>query len=281
MSEMQSAGPLTPEPPSAPEEPRPKRAVPEDLQTPWGWGELFLFLAVAFLSLLVATFLMSGAAMLWWHVKPADLQKLATTNGSFASILMAIWYTILLCYLAATVRIGHHLPFWRTIGWRRLREGKLPQAARLMAFALGGVLMAMVVGMISVEVRTKANLPMEELFQNRMGILWLMAIGILVAPAAEETLFRGYLYPVLARALGVEGGILVTGLLFGALHARQLWGGWGQIALITLVGIVLTYVRARTGTVLASWLLHFGYNTFIFATFYVSTGGLRHLPPVH
>jgi membrane protease YdiL (CAAX protease family) len=39
-----------------------------------------------------------------------------------------------------------------------------------------------------------------------------------------------------------------------------LWGGWGQIALLILVGVVLTWVRARTGTVAASYFVHLGYN---------------------
>jgi hypothetical protein len=43
-------------------------------------------------------------------------------------------------------------------------------------------------------------------------------------------------------------------------HAAQLRGGSGQIALLILVGIVLTWVRARTGTVTASFFVHLGYN---------------------
>jgi membrane protease YdiL (CAAX protease family) len=105
-----------------------------------------------------------------------------------------------------------------------------------------------------------------------------MALGILVAPLVEETIFRGYIYPVVARKFGVTIGVLATGALFGILHAAQLWGGWGQIALLVVVGIVLTYVRARTGTVLASYLFHLGYNTILFVGFYFATGGLRHLP---
>ena len=62
------------------------------------------------------------------------------------------------------------------------------------------------------------------------------------------------------RRLGIAAGILVTGTLFGLTHAAQLWGGWGQIALLIFVGIVLTWVRARTGTVAASYCVHLGYN---------------------
>jgi hypothetical protein len=85
-------------------------------------------------------------------------------------------------------------------------------------------------------------------------------LGVLVAPLVEETIFRGFLYPVIARRLGIAAGIAVTGTLFGLMHAAQLWGGWGQIALLILVGVVLTWVRARTGTVAASYFVHLGYN---------------------
>ena len=85
-------------------------------------------------------------------------------------------------------------------------------------------------------------------------------LGVLVAPLVEETIFRGFLYPVIARRLGIAAGVAITGTLFGLMHAAQLWGGWGQIALLILVGIVLTWVRARTGTVAASYFVHLGYN---------------------
>jgi membrane protease YdiL (CAAX protease family) len=83
---------------------------------------------------------------------------------------------------------------------------------------------------------------------------------VLVAPLVEETVFRGFLYPVIARRLGIAAGVAITGTLFGLMHAAQLWGGWGQIALLILVGVVLTWVRARTGTVAASYFVHLGYN---------------------
>jgi len=92
-------------------------------------------------------------------------------------------------------------------------------------------------------------------------------------------MFRGFLYPVLARKFGKPAGVLVVGTLFGLLHAAQLWGGWGQIFLLVLVGVFFTYVRARTGSTLASYLLHLGYNGFLLLGFYLATSGLKNLPP--
>ena len=106
----------------------------------------------------------------------------------------------------------------------------------------------------------------------------LGAFGIVVAPFVEEVVFRGYLYPVLARAWGTSAGILATALLFAAIHAQQLWGGWAQIALILLVGLILTYVRARNGSVLASYLVHLSYNLTVFLLIWVATDFFRKLP---
>jgi CAAX protease family protein len=125
---------------------------------------------------------------------------------------------------------------------------------------------------------TRSAVPLEDFFRDRPSVLMMTALGILVAPLIEETLFRGCIYPVVARTFGMPAGILVTGLLFGLAHSPQLAGAWKQVALVTVVGFVLTYIRARAGTVLASFLVHLGYNSFLFATFYFATGGLRNFP---
>lgn len=269
-------------PPGGPAEvppPKPRRNLPADVFTPWGWAQVVLFLIVALATLFLLTNLMALGAIFWFHIKEANIQRFAETSATFLSLRTAFWYVLLMTYLFATIRLMRHKPFWRTIGWRNFHSGEMPRLAKYVMGAVGGMALAVVVELASLALRTKAKLPIEALFHNRVGVLWLMAVGILVAPAVEETVFRGYLYPVFARSLGVEGGILATGILFGLMHAPQLWGGWWQIALLMLVGIILTYARARTGTVLSSWLLHIGYNTFLFAGFFVSTGGLRHLPP--
>jgi membrane protease YdiL (CAAX protease family) len=108
--------------------------------------------------------------------------------------------------------------------------------------------------------------------------LWLTGLGVVVAPLFEETIFRGCIYPVLARWWGMTASVLVTGILFGAAHAPQLWPGYSQIGLLMFVGIVLTYIRAKSGTVAASYFVHLGYNSIFFAGFYFATGGLRHFP---
>jgi membrane protease YdiL (CAAX protease family) len=79
----------------------------------------------------------------------------------------------------------------------------------------------------------------------------------------------------------VAGGVLATGILFGLLHAPQLWGGWVQIGSLVIVGIIFTYARAVTRTVLASYLLHVSYNFCTSFAFLLGSHWLRRLPPAH
>jgi membrane protease YdiL (CAAX protease family) len=80
---------------------------------------------------------------------------------------------------------------------------------------------------------------------------------------------------------GTASGVLVTGFLFGMLHGWQL--GWNVtlVSLLTLVGVIFTLVRAATGTVLASFLMHLGYNSLIAVITIILTKGFTVAPPGH
>lgn len=254
-------------------------AVPEDLDTPWSWGLLAIFFAFAFVSLLVLEtgFILFG--MIALHASPAALQELATTSAAYVTVRQTLWFIALMLYLFAVVRYLHGAPFWRTMGWKRLRPRNLSPARAMLLYLVGGAALAIGVSVTAKLIGTKSKLPIEALFRDRRSVLLVMALALLAAPLVEETIFRGYVYPVVARSLGVPAGVLITGALFGLLHATQLWGAWGLIVLLGVVGVVLTYVRARTGTVLASYLLHLGYNAMLFLGSAISTGGFRRLPP--
>jgi len=118
---------------------------------------------------------------------------------------------------------------------------------------------------------------------------------VLVAPLVEETLFRGYLYPLFARLIsallrffgieaapalrsGILSSIVLTGVLFGLMHGAQLGWTWSLVSMLILVGIIFTLVRARTGSVFASFLMHLGYNSLIAVAAVLSTHGFTRIP---
>jgi hypothetical protein len=62
------------------------------------------------------------------------------------------------------------------------------------------------------------------------------------------------------------------------MHGSQLGWTWGIVGLLILVGIIFTFARAHTGTVLASFLLHLGYNSTIALATIVGTHGFTKMP---
>ena len=83
----------------------------------------------------------------------------------------------------------------------------------------------------------------------------------------------------LAIRTGVASSILVTGILFGLMHGPQLGENWALVSLLMLVGVIFTFARARSGTVLASFFLHLGYNSMIALTSIIATRGFTRMPP--
>lgn len=105
--------------------------------------------------------------------------------------------------------------------------------------------------------------PLSEVI-NATDSVWLFAVflglAILVAPFIEEVIFRGYFFYVISRAKGEGFAVYVISLVFAFLHVGQYWGDPAAIAMIALLGFVLTILRARTGTTIASIIAHYAYN---------------------
>jgi membrane protease YdiL (CAAX protease family) len=252
--------------------------IPPDLRVPWGWKDVGLFVFVY----LGATILMGAvAALAAARIQHLDLNTLLKTPTDLYIGLTILAQTgasvVAMLYFFLLVRIRHAGDFWPALGWRSL-NGTHTNPRTVVKYLFGGVALAAAASASSLFVKQSGHTPIEEMFKARNTILMLMAFGILVAPLVEETIFRGFLYPVAARSFGIVPGVLFTGILFGASHVSNLGGALGQIAVLVGVGIVLTWVRARSGSVLASFLVHIAYNSTLFAVSFIGTHGFRDFP---
>jgi membrane protease YdiL (CAAX protease family) len=100
--------------------------------------------------------------------------------------------------------------------------------------------------------------PIQTFVSWPSGMLCFAALGVLL-PAGEEVFFRGYLYRA-ALGLGRGAAFVLTLLLFIALHAEQSWGNWGGLLSIAIAGVVLTALRAASGSALIPAIAHVLYN---------------------
>lgn len=90
---------------------------------------------------------------------------------------------------------------------------------------------------------------------------WLVpmfAAAVLVAPAGEEILFRGFLFRGWARSeRSAWPAIAVISLLWAALHLQYDWTGMVQIF---VTGLLLGWMRLRSGSTLLTFVLHALFN---------------------
>ena len=87
-------------------------------------------------------------------------------------------------------------------------------------------------------------------------VIVLMGVAaVVVAPFAEEVVFRGYLYPAAKRFCGPLGAMLFSSLVFAAAHGNA-------VALVPLfiLAMLLCLIYELTGSIWASISVHFLFN---------------------
>jgi hypothetical protein len=167
-----------------------------------------------------------------------------------------------------------------------------------------GLVLSLVVQAISSLATMPKDIPMDDLFRTASDVWLVTAFGTLLAPLFEEILFRGFLLPAfaiaydwlslprtpaaleawhsnnrLSRASLIFSAVL-TSICFCALHGPQTGFAWPVLILLFCVSLVLSYVRLRLRSVMASTLIHVSYNATIFLFLFVATGGYRHLDKI-
>lgn len=178
-------------------------------------------------------------------------------------------YVIVVAFMAGTVR-ARGSGFWSGVRWN------WPAPAWLGFFGLG-IGLAIAVQAASALLPIPKSLPIDRYFTNATGAYVMAGFGTTAAPLVEELFFRGFLYPVVARRLGLGAGVGLTALAFALIHESQLAQAWAPLLLLFGVGVVLTTVRARTGSVGASFLVHVGYNGTLFFLLFLASDHFRHL----
>ena len=112
---------------------------------------------------------------------------------------------------------------------------------------------------------------LEEMPMPESGILLAFEIIMItvLAPIVEEFFFRGVILRRLIKKTSIWGGILISSLLFGILHA--------DIIGAFLFGIITALLVLRTGNLLIPILLHMLNNTLAVIMMYVPSSWVKWL----
>jgi membrane protease YdiL (CAAX protease family) len=116
--------------------------------------------------------------------------------------------------------------------------------------------------------------PLDQLLADPLSIALMGIFAIALAPVFEELLFRGFLFPLLARSLGPVAAAALAALPFALLHGPEYAWSWQRISIIFLAGFAFGWMRHRSGSTAAAAVMHAGYNgTFVLVLVLSRYGG--------
>jgi membrane protease YdiL (CAAX protease family) len=230
-----------------------------------GWDVLLIALLTIVTLIITELVTVIGAwVLIYPHSHFADLVQ----KPALDLIGEILGYIAVACYMVLLVEGKYHTPFWKAIRWN--------WSTRAAPKLLGIGVLTVGLDLLGRYLPMPKSSPFEQFFAHPMDAYLMTVFAVTFGPLMEELFFRGFLYPVLARRVGVTLGVFFTALPFGLMHYVQ-YRSWGAVLVITLVGIVLTVVRVATNSVAASFIVHIGYNATLMILTAVATDGFRHM----
>jgi membrane protease YdiL (CAAX protease family) len=153
---------------------------------------------------------------------------------------------------------------WQRLGWRSPWSNQAWSGGKIAGLIVAGlvsmwVIQGVYVGLINA-LGLDSLLPDQQFPDGIFDEWWLIALfGVAVifsAPIAEELFFRGFVFGGLRRRFGFLAPSLTTGALFSLAHLQV-----GLLVPFSLIGMVLSLVYERTGSIWFNIALHMIFNT--------------------
>jgi len=253
--------------PFPPPQLRPIPPSPKAGENPvWSVWDVLLIAGLTVLTLLITQLLIAPGVLRFAYPHTSWLDMAQKPVSALLAQLLT--YVVVALYMILLVEGKYHTRFWQAIRWN------WPGGVGLSMLGIGVLMLGL--DLLGRFLPMPKTTPFDQFFARPSDAYLTVAFAITLGPLMEELFFRGFLYPVVARRLGVLSGIVLTALPFGLMHYLQ-YRSWGAVLIIILVGVVLTTVRAMTKSVASSFLAHVGYNGTLMVIAAVATDGFRHM----
>lgn len=227
---------------------------------PWsGWtGAVVWAASVAAILVLPTVFLAVYGVATGFDMNNREmLVEFATRDrGAIISQILAIFpahiATLALAWAMVT-KLGER-PFFATLGWHHGGVRWWHYVVTLFAF--------LVITAAATSVFPIREDDMERVVRSSRTALYLVAaMAVFTAPLVEEVVYRGILYSPFHRRFGAASAVILVTVLFAAVHVPQYYENPAKILVIVLLSLVLTIVRAMTGSLLPCFILHLAINS--------------------
>ncbi len=149
--------------------------------------------------------------------------------------------------------------------WNDLKQALIGFGFYYVAIIISGILISVLIP--SLKTDQTQDVGFNSLASQTDQILAFISLVVL-APIAEETLVRGYLYSGLRARWRISIAAIITSLVFGLAHLLSGENGaliWMAASNTFFLSLVLIYLREKTGALYACILLHSLNNLIAFA----------------
>jgi membrane protease YdiL (CAAX protease family) len=197
----------------------------------------------------------AGVAVIWLQHGDLSLLAAAPFDGKLVVESVLPLNLVMVAVVLIAVRLARANPSdYLALVWPKPREVITAVACLVLLIAASD-------GVLYVTGQSLVSSFQLQSYTSAVAEGWLPALlisAIIVAPAGEEILFRGFLFRGFVRPERLAWpGIVATAALFAAPHVQYDWVGVLQIFVI---GLFLGFMRWRSGSTLLTFFLHALFN---------------------
>jgi membrane protease YdiL (CAAX protease family) len=214
---------------------------------PWSLADAGIGSAIVLGAVFVAAFILVGLGVTGPDATGQDTAATLFVTGLVAVLMLAVaWALGVRKYGVSLATLGLAMPRERT-------------AYALAAVALGlsigfTALYSTVVSTLGVEVLRPPDID-DSFLASGGNIVFSALVLAVLGPLGEEVFFRGVLFGALAQRTRIVIAIGVTAAVFALFHMAV-----GVVIPIFVTGLLLTWLYAKTGSLVPSLLAHIGQN---------------------
>jgi membrane protease YdiL (CAAX protease family) len=235
-------------------------------------GLIALYFAIQVVTGFVTALLLGfGYRLVHGGATPVDLRALVTRPDiSSVVVIVTLCGAALVTLWAARAR-------WPRL-WTQAQPPGFGFATPAAAYCIAAVLLGLVVPLIGgklTELLAHGHAVPQDVKQLGGGasagfriVLTLAVVSI--GPLVEELLFRGVLLSALLRRLRTAWAVLASAALFALVHLPDLHWLWYALPNLALLGVVLAWLRLRSGSLWPSVIAHASNNLLAMLALFVS-----------
>ncbi len=227
-----------------------KRELPEFLNVPWSIKDLIIFV-VAWFGLQIIIILIVGFLS---PVVPflRDF-LLSAQNGDVGATLILDLLDAATGFAVVWLYLRRYKVGWSAVGWRRVNVlravGYL--IAIMFIFVIGVNLLLWLVTVFVPGFNANQAQDSQLIGQAKTHPNTALIGLVLLPPVLEETIFRGFLFPALAKKWGVVMGAVISSVIFGIAHWQA------NISVYTfLLGLLLCFMYLRLKSIFPGMAVH-------------------------